>query len=204
MLKNIIRNKWFVVCASFVLGALVVMGIRFATYQIEEQVHYHANFALYINGLREQFKDNFYYTESAESCSEQEEMTPKERAHMHGNVNDVVHVEDQAVTWGNFFQNLGWTVDSEAIITPTQVIAGDATNKVSFILNGEKIDNVINRVIKDQDRLLVDYGTTTSDILQKEYQAIPATAQKYDNTQDPATCSGHKGTTMRDRMQHMF
>lgn len=204
MYKHIIGNKWLLAFTGLIVGLLIMMGVRFTTYKAEEAVHYHANFALYINGQREQFKDDFYYTESAESCSEQEQMTPRERAHMHGNVNDVVHVEDHAVTWGNFFQNLGWTIDSTAIITPSKVIPADATNKVSFILNGEKVDGVANTVIKDQDKLLIDYGSTPADILQAEYNAIPSTAIKYDNTQDPASCSGHRETTMRDRFMHMF
>jgi hypothetical protein len=88
--------------------------------------------------------------------------------------------------------------------TPTQVLPVDTSNKVSFVLNGQQTDNVINQVIKDQDKLLVDYGNTSQSDLQQEYRTVPATAHKYDAAQDPASCSGHKTTTMRDRMDHIF
>ena len=95
-------------------------------------------------------------------------------------------------------------VGARVLSTPTQVLSVDNVNKVSFILNGEQTDEVINQVIKDQDKLLVDYGSGSQQELQKEYATVPATAQHYDVSQDPASCSGHKMTTMRDRMNHMF
>ncbi len=199
-----IKAKWFLFGMGLTLGVLVILGIRFATYHPEDEVHYHANFAMYLNGQREQFKEPFYYVDLEESCTLDQQITPHERAHMHDNVNDVVHVEDQAVTWGQFFQNLGWVVDLKVIRTPNQVLLTDAQNKVTFILNGEQTDNVLTRVIKDQDRLLVDYGNATQQDLQKEYSTVPATAHKYDITQDPASCSGHKTTTMHDRFVHML
>lgn len=189
---------------GFVVGALVILGVRFITYHPPDAVHYHANFAVYLNGQREQFKDSFYYIDVEEACTLDEQMTPHERAHMHDNVNSVVHVEDHAVTWGQFFQNIGWVVDNDVIRTPTQTLVADSQNKVSFMLNGQQTDRIVNQVIGDQDRLLVDYGSSDTSILQKEYKTVPATAHHYDVTQDPASCSGHKTTTVRDRMNHMF
>ena len=190
--------------AGFIVGALVILGIRFATYHPPDDVHYHANFAVYIDGQQEQFKSPFYYIDTADSCSAMQQITPHDRAHMHDGVNNVVHVEDHAVTWAQFFQNLGWVVDSKVIRTQSQVLVADSQNNISFILNGQQTDNVMNQVINDRDKLLVDYGSASTTTLQQEYKSIPSTAQKYDTAQDPASCSGHKTTTMRDRMDHMF
>jgi len=87
-----VKTKWFIAVACLLLGAAVVLGIRFATYKVNS-VHYHANFALYINGQREEFKGMGYYTE-VEMCKLDTTMVPSERAHMHDNVNNVVHVEE--------------------------------------------------------------------------------------------------------------
>src|ERR1700752_157532 len=48
----------------------------------EHEVHYHANFAVYINGQREEFKEFFYFEEIA-ACSDAYADNPKGRVHMH-------------------------------------------------------------------------------------------------------------------------
>src|ERR1039458_1536092 len=129
-----VKARWFIAISCLVLGAAIILGIRFATYK-PESVHYHANFALYINGQREQFKGAQYYTET-EMCSANAAMTPVGRAHMHDNVNNVVHVEDHAVTWGQFFTNIGWTLGATTIITPDGTIyAEHDQNKLHIVIN---------------------------------------------------------------------
>src|SRR5512146_2323216 len=123
---------------GILIGALLVLGIRFFTYRADS-VHYHANFAVYINGQRENFKNPIYYTETACGGSESSEMmTPYERAHMHDKVNDVVHVEDEAVTWGQFFDNLAWPIGPNFIQKSDGTIyAENGANKLNIILNGQ-------------------------------------------------------------------
>jgi len=202
--KNSINKKaWYFGLGGLILGALIVFFIRFATYHVNS-VHYHANFAVYINGQREQFKEAFYYQEVGKGCTVHDELTPHERVHMHDNINSVVHVHDNAVTWGNFFQNIGWAVDQRFITTPFKVFNADDSNKVRFILNGQRVDGVNNLVIGDQDRLLVDYGNRPDTTLQSEYKSVPKTAHQYDISKDPASCGGGAPTTSRDRITHLF
>jgi len=56
-------TKWFLFAIGLVLGSAVLLGIRFFTYK-PDTIHYHANFALYINGQQEQFKGPQYYEET--------------------------------------------------------------------------------------------------------------------------------------------
>lgn len=194
------RVVW--VIAGFVVAAVLILGIRFFTYR-PEHVHYHANFVVYINGQREQFADPALYEESGASCSEEEQMTPMERAHMHDNVNDVVHVHDHAVAWGQFFTNLGWVVDAKVIETPSQTLMPDTSHKISFVLNGQTMDNVSNRVIGDQDKLLVDYGGSDQAI-KDEYAGISNKALRYDTSTDPKSCGSNIAPSTHDRLIHMF
>src|SRR5665213_592537 len=197
-----VKSKWFIAIACVLLGAVIILGIRFATYKVDA-VHYHANFALYINGQHEEFNGTQYYTE-VEMCTASTAMVPEERAHMHDNVNNVVHVEDHAVTWDQFFANLRWYIGPTFISTPGGVIyAENGNNKLNVIINGQDytdLGGVSNRVIKDQDKLLVSYGDETQATLMQQYNAIPATAKQYDATKDPASCSGNHTTTMHDRL----
>lgn len=205
---NFLKTKWFLGLSGFILGIILILGIRVAAYQPPEDIHYHANFAVYINGQREQFKAMTYYEETAAtSCgaSEETESTPMSRIHMHGNVNDVVHVEDSRVTWGNFFTVLGWNIGPSYVSTRDSVYQSDGQAKVSYILNGKQVDNVANTIIGDQDKLLVNYGSQTTSELNQEYGQIQNNALKADQSKDPASCGSHENSTsIRDRMKHMF
>lgn len=205
---RIVKTKWFIATACFIFGALVILGIRFFTYS-PNAVHYHANFALYINGQREQFKGPQYYEETT-MCSEAAVITPEGRAHMHDNVNDVVHVEDHAVTWGQFFTNVGWYMGPNFIESPDGTMyLENNSNRLHLVLNGQDytgLGGLQNTVIRDQDKLLVSFGDLSNTTLQQEYRAIPSTAHHYDVTPDPATCSGSRDetVTLHDRFTHLL
>lgn len=207
MVMKINKQHLLVGVIGLVVGAIIILGERFVTYSPEKRVHYHANFAVYINGGKEQFKDIFYYI-GAESCTGESEhaTNPYARAHLHDMVGDVVHIEDKAVTWGQFFQNIGWIVDSKIIRTPDQIFLVDSQNKLTFMLNGEQTDKVINSVIGDKDRLLVDFGSTDSQTLQKEFESIASTAEKYNGMKDSGSCGGaaSEENSWKDRLKHMF
>ncbi|HEV2403046.1 MAG TPA: hypothetical protein VGS08_02495 [Candidatus Saccharimonadales bacterium] len=204
---QILKTRWFIAVASLLLGAVIILGIRFFTYK-PDTTHYHANFALYVNGQREQFKGMGYYTETT-MCTMSTAMMPTERAHMHDNVNNVVHVEDHAVTWGQFFANLGWYMGPDFIESPDGTMYKENGNaKLNVVINDQNytdLGGVANTVIKDQDKLLVSFGDESDATLQQEYSIIPSTTHHYDVTPDPKSCSGsHDNVTMHDRMVHMF
>ena len=205
---KIIGSRWFIAASGLLLGAVVVLGVRFFAYQPPARVHYHANFALYVNGQREQFEDPRYYSE-AEMCSAETENEPAERAHMHDNINNVVHVEDSATTWGHFFTNLGWTLGDDLLQAPDGTVyaaSGDST--LHLLLNGQDytgLGSLADRVIKDEDRLLLSFGDQSDSAIQGQYDAIPRTAHQYDTEPDPASCSGGaKGVTLSQRLKHLF
>lgn len=205
-LMKILSSKLFIGVLFFLLGAILILGERFFTYKVDA-VHYHANFAMYINGQREQFKGAQYYTEVA-MCTRDNSILPMNRAHMHDNVNNVVHVEDHAVTWGQFFTNIGWTLGPTFIASPDGTLYTESgANKMHMVLNGldyTDTGSLINAVIQDRDKLLVSYGNQSPTTINQQYNSIPSTAQKYDTTKDPGTCSGSHSTSMQDRLVHMF
>jgi predicted lactoylglutathione lyase len=202
-MAKVLKKLWLVGIGAFILGALVILIIRFATYKAPH-VHYHANFAVFINGQQELFKDNFYYEETGAACTAEANMTPHDRAHMHDHEAGLVHVHDHTVTWNQFFNNIGWDVNPRYLNTPTQLYIADANHTVTFILNGQVVPNIANQVIGDRDKLLVDYGDESQTQLQQEEKAIPNTAAKEDTTQDPASCAGTTPTTFHDRITHLF
>ena len=114
----------------FLLGALFVFSLRFILVE-KVSTHYHANFAVYVNGEREKFDDPSFY-EEVSSCSVLH-ANPKAMVHMHDNVSHVVHVHDDASTWGLFFQNLSFGVSREALLTDAGLfVDGQDGNKLTY------------------------------------------------------------------------
>lgn len=182
------------------IGALLIIGFRVATLK-DSHTHYHANFALYVDGQRDEFK-NFTFYEEVSSCGGNNLDNPKIRVHMHGNVNYVVHVHDRAATWGAFFANLGYTLGDNLIKTDKGVfISGQNGKKLAFLLNGKPITAAANRTIANDDVLLVSYGDGDADILEKQQKTIVDDAQKYNETADPAACSGSDKLTFWEKVK---
>jgi hypothetical protein len=202
-----VKNRWFMFGAGFIMATLIVFGIRFGTYSVPH-THYHANFALYINGQREEFKAAHYYEEVA-ACTLHGTIQPAQRAHMHDEINDVVHVHDDAVTWQQFFNNIGWSLGPNFIQDDTRSLhVADDTNKLNIILNGQNLTDLTsmaNEVIKDEDRLLISFGDIDDKTLDKEFKSVPATAHHYDITPDPASCAGQmENPSVSERFKHLL
>ncbi|HSW37783.1 MAG TPA: hypothetical protein VLG37_05470 [Candidatus Saccharimonadales bacterium] len=204
---DFVKNKWFMFGAGILIGALLILTIRFFSYG-PAHTHYHANFAVYINGRREEFKSPKYYEEEAACTDESNISTPQERAHMHDQINSVIHVHDHATTWGQFFENLGWVVGPNFIQNADgQLNVATDQAKLHILLNGQDYTDltpITNMVIKDEDRLLVSYGDESDSNLQAEYKSVPSTAHHYDITKDPASCSGSENVSLKDRFKHLF
>lgn len=175
---------------GFIGGFLWLAAMRFFLVKSDE-VHYHANFAVYINGVREEFKEFTYYEEIA-ACTSDYADNPKGRVHMHDQVNDVIHVHDARVTYGNFFQNIGWNVGKDYVATTDKLYRADNKNEVVYLLNGEKVQSITNLVIGNMDRLLVVYGPKGAD-LSEQMASVVSTAEEVNKYQDPASCSGISG-----------
>lgn len=197
-------NKIVIGIGGILLGAFSVLALRFVSYNPPKNTHYHANFAVYIDGQQEQFSNPLLYEEISK-CSLSTVKMPGGRAHLHGQVKDVVHVEDEAVSWGNLFQNIGWNVSKEYVDTSETLLSKTDTKKVTYILNGETLDSITNKVIGDKDRLLVSYGDSSQDELNKQFETVATTAEKANTTKDPESCSGSENnTSFSERMKHLF
>lgn len=188
----------------FIIGVLVsfaaTTAIRFALIK-DTSVHYHANFALYINGQQDPFKSFTFYEEVA-ACDSNQLDNPKVRTHMHDNESHLVHVHANAVTWGAFFDNLGYSLGDTLIKTDNGVyITGDDGNKLTFLLNGEPVTQLVNTVIKSEDVLLINYGKDSDATLKQRYDAIPRDAAKANTVKDPAACSGGDELTFWNKFE---
>lgn len=185
--------------AGFVFGLLFLVALRFAAIK-DTHVHYHANFALYVNGVRDEFASPTFYEET-QSCSA-DEIGPKARVHMHDQKSQVVHIHDDGVTWGHLFANLGYGLSGKAVQTDKGVFSdGQDGNKLTFILNGKKIESMANETIMSEDVLLINYGRDDEKTLQSRFESIEKSAAGYNAKSDPSTCSGSNPLTFTERLK---
>jgi hypothetical protein len=182
---------------GFVLGIVIFIGLRFVFLPVDA-VHYHANFAVFINGKREAFAGSQYYQEIA-SCNQN--TTPQGRVHMHANINHIIHVHDGVQTWAQFFNNLGWSLGDTLLSDGSSVYQDQSGGKLSFILNGLPVRSIADEIIKDKDRLLISFSNNGTTDPQQEFSQVESDAAQYDASKDPAACAGPEKVSWQARLR---
>ncbi len=156
------------------------------------QAHYHANFAVYIDGVRKDFSGDSYM-EEVSRCNITTDVQPQDRIHLHDNKWWLVHVHMAASTWWDLFNNLfhgigkGYFVDAYG-----NIYQSGSGKSLIYILNGKEIDNPANIPVKSEDRLLVWYGTgKVPEVLERFDSLVEKDAHEYNQKDDPASCSSN-------------
>ena len=152
--------------------------------------HYHANFAVYQWDKKIDFSDDTYM-EDVSACSLTGEIAPKDRAHLHENNGDTIHIHADGVAWGHFFWNIGYIISSDFIKTDaSEILVASEENTINFMLNGKKVSEIHNRLIRSKDRLLVAYWNYSEDELSDLFETVSQNAWEYNSKYDPGSCWG--------------
>lgn len=185
---------------AFLFGMVAFVGIRYATIK-DTSVHHHANFALYVNGQRDEFK-SFTFYEEVQACSNHDADNVKAKVHMHDNNSGLVHVHAGGVTWGQFFANLGYGLSSKALTTDKGVFVDNQDgNELTFLVNGQPVMNIANQIIKSEDKVLINYGKDSDATIKQRVDSLPSDAREANTKDDPATCSGAHKFTPKERLK---
>lgn len=185
----------FLILALALGSAITYAGIRFAYQKEHPLVHFHANFAFYVDGKKVDFSSN-KYMEEVSACTLSSDQTPRERVHLHENNGDAVHVHTNGVTWGNFLANIGFGANQFHLSSDDgKTYTATETSKIHFILNGKSVIDPINSFIKSEDRLLISYGPESETQLQQQFATVSNSAHQFNTKQDPASCKGSETNT---------
>ena len=187
-LKESAKTKTFY--WNVIIGLLLVTLVTLHFLKADQVgVHYHANFQIYIHGQLVEFKgDNLY--EEIGACSVVGKQTPKSRVHMHDRVSHLIHVHAEAVTYQHFFNNIGVYISDEVLEVAGQIYQDDQGGQLRFIINGRRLVTLHNKVIRNQDVLLIDFSNDDSQQLMARYQQIPQDATAANESPDPQGCLG--------------
>ena len=133
--------------------------------ELRQSVHWHADFALYIRGERYDFNhERFFSTVEVELS---------ENVHIHEPFHNVVHVHREGTTWREFLHSLGFELTDECLKLPEgEQLCSSDTERLSFIVNGVRVDSLAFQDITDVDRALISFGPASDEDLWAQYAAV--------------------------------
>lgn len=91
------------------VGMVIVLTIANLIYQPNMHTHYHAGFLVYIDGVKQDYSGSQYMNTAKCTLHERRKSAAEEqveKAHLHDNVGDVVHVHRTGARWGDLFKNI--------------------------------------------------------------------------------------------------
>ena len=193
---------WGSLLLGAVLAAVLLIGVRFALQEHPHPVHYHANWALVMDGERVDLTGARYMVDVFQCSVDPSHQAPEDRVHMHEGNHDVVHVHASGVTWGHFLANLGFGVGDDYLEVGDQLEQADSARTLKFVLNGRTVRSISNLAVEDEDRLLISFGTETPDeVIASQFPLVAANAGDYNTMPDPASCSGAHEETFGESLR---
>lgn len=188
------------------LGAAALGGARLAALPPPPVVHFHANWALVLDGERVDLTSAEYMEDVAACRADGAMIAPEERVHMHENDHDAVHVHASGVAWGHLLANIGYALNATHLVTDAgRVVADSAGHTLKFVVNGEPVRALHGRLVRSGDRVLISYGPeSVDDVVRTQFPRVASTAARLNTLPDPATCSGPAAESFGDRLRRAF
>jgi hypothetical protein len=198
-------SHWKSLAIGVALGVLVLGLARFAFVSWPLPPHYHANWLVIIDGEPLDLSDA-RYMEDVAACAAGAFVLPSQRAHMHAGEDRVVHVHDAGVSWGHFFQNIGFSAGADHLILDDgRRFFNNEEHSVKYAVNGFIVEEVTTRLIRSRDRLLISYGPEAAEqVLAEQFPQVPSDAVRYDELPDPAACAGVHELDFTERLRRAF
>jgi hypothetical protein len=200
--------RWAFLLTGVLLGVLLLGTARFAFVEPPPAVHHHANFAVFVDGQRLDLSGDRYMEDVSACAADPAGVRPQDRAHMHNNDADVVHVHHGGATWGHLFANLGMGLGDRFFILDDgrRFFDGEDGRTLKFFLNGEQVLELQNRMIRSEDRVLISVGPESpEDVLSTQFQQVSSNAGHFNEVSDPAGCAGAmRELTLGQKLRNAF
>jgi hypothetical protein len=200
--------RWGTLFVGLVVGVFALGSARFFFVEPPPAVHHHANFAVFVDGERLDLSGGRYMEDVTACAADPAGIRPQDRAHLHNNDPDVVHVHHGGATWGHLFANLGMGLGDDFLILDNgrRFFDGEDGRTLKFFLNGQQVLELQNRMIRSEDRVLVSVGMETPDeALASEYAEVASNAGHFNEVSDPAGCAGAmREVSLGERLRNAF
>jgi hypothetical protein len=200
--------RWVSLLLGILLGALLLGALRFLFLPPPPAVHYHANFALFVDGQRVDLSGDRYMEDVAACAADPDAVRPQDRVHLHNHDQDVVHVHHGGATWGHLFTNLGMGLGDRYLILDDgrRLFDGEEGRTLEFFVNGMQVLELANRQVRSEDRVLISMGPETpAEVEATQLPQVAHNAGEFNGRDDPATCAGaHRDLTVGERLRRAF
>jgi hypothetical protein len=199
-------NRVLLLLVGVVLGVVALAAVRWTVAPPPLPTHYHANWALFVNGARVDLSGSQYMEEVTACVPAGETILPTQRTHMHEGNHDIVHVHDDGATWGHLMANLGFGLGDDFLMLHSgERYVADGVNSLKYIVDGQIVLPAYNRVIRSTERLLISYGPeSVEDVIATQFPQVASTAAEYNTRPDPAGCSGAAEMTLGQKLRYTF
>ena len=122
-----------------------------------ESVDYKATLAIFTNGTFRVFTNAMYHNLSPDVFIQAD------------NPNQV-NVKKRGLTWGQFFATLPFKLSKDCLTTGTgETFCSKGANSLKFYLNGQKSDDLLQKEIKENDKVLVNFGSGSEEEIQNQH-----------------------------------
>lgn len=167
-----------VVAVIVILAAGGVLAFN-AREKKDAHVHLHAGFQVYADGVKQDFSD-FAYMSMTPCSTVKKDLTKEEKqlekAHLHDQIGDVVHVHTAGAKWKDLFQNLNFTFDR--------------SKEFAAYNSAGKIDDFLDQEIVAYESVVIVVGDQTK---AKEYMTGAVTKEKIEQTEQRSElCGSHE------------
>lgn len=162
---------------GFIIAVVVIAGNIILERNTPEigvvgDIHYHAGFAMYINGQR--------YNFSQEKYMSTENKTLSNFAHLHDLNGNIIHKHASGVTLGFFFETLGMELNDTCLILDDGTsYCNDGNKELKMYVDGEHNDESAEYDLQDEDRILLSYGDELDQEIQKQIDSVSKDACLY-------------------------
>lgn len=112
--------------------------------------HVHADFLVVLDGSAFDFNKAEYMSMPFEELSE--------NIHLHDFNPNVIHVQNENATLGEFFESLGMKLDKNCFDSGAQKYCSNETKKLQMFVNGKPSEEFERFKPKDLDRILIFFG----------------------------------------------
>ncbi len=136
----------------------------FTVNELRQEVHWHADFVVFIEGAQIVFNSGEYVTT--------EDFTVAEYVHIHEPYYSVVHVHREQTTWSEFFETLGWELSATCLIFDQKKYCSNEEKSLIFYVNDVQVDSITFLEISDLQRVLISYGNLSKKELSQQLEIV--------------------------------
>lgn len=117
-------------------------------------VHEHADFKVFLNGVPKDF--------AQEEFMEETDPVGRAKIHMEDGDGNVIHKHANGVTLGYFFSTIGMSFNSTCFVDETgRQFCGGPNGTLKLVVNGAANPAFGDYEIKDEDKVLISFGSET-------------------------------------------